>query len=90
MRSLYLLPLLAAVASAGHFTNEWAVTIDGDEAEAHRVATELNCVVKGEQANFSSKNQPARNFCMICSSSRRISYLCPFLSCLSSISHFPC
>ena len=57
MRSLYLLPLLAAVASAGHFTNEWAVTIDGDEAEAHRVARELNCVVKGEEAKIQCINQ---------------------------------
>ena len=45
---LYLLPLLAAIAAAGHFTNEWAVKISGDEAEAERVAKELNCVVKGE------------------------------------------
>ena len=56
MRSLYLLPLLAAVASAGHFTNEWAVTIDGDEAEAQRVARELNCVVKGEEETMISQN----------------------------------
>ena len=56
MRSLYLLPLLAAMASAGHFTNEWAVTIDGDEAEAHRVARELNCVVKGEEAKISTSS----------------------------------
>ena len=45
---LYLLPLLAAIAAAGHFTNEWAVKISGDEAEAERVAKELNCVVIGE------------------------------------------
>ena len=68
MRSLYLLPLLAAVASAGHFTNEWAVTIDGDEAEAHRVARELNCVVKGEQGGHDfPKSQvyqpPVKFFC---------------------------
>ena len=62
MRSLYLLPLLAAVASAGHFTNEWAVTIDGDEAEAHRVATELNCVVKGEEEAKISASSNLSNF----------------------------
>ena len=48
MSPLYLMPLLAAVAAAGHFTNEWAVKISGDEAEAERVAKELNCVVKGQ------------------------------------------
>ena len=48
MSPLYLLPLLAAIAAAGHFTNEWAVKISGDEAEAERVAKELNCVVIGE------------------------------------------
>ena len=88
MRSLYLLPLLAAVASAGHFTNEWAVTIDGDEAEAHRVARELNCVVKGEEGGYDfPKSQPTVKF--FCSSSRKVSSLNPFLSCFGSHFHIP-
>ena len=49
MSPLCLLPLLAAIAAAGHFTNEWAVEISGDEAEAERVAKELNCRVIGER-----------------------------------------
>ena len=54
MSPLYLLPLLAAVAAAGHYTNEWAVKISGDEAEAERVAKELNCVVKGQFVEFTT------------------------------------
>ncbi len=39
--------LLTSGASAGHYTNEWAAHIQGGDEEAHRVAAELNCVVKG-------------------------------------------
>ena len=61
MSPLYLLPLLAAIAAAGHFTNEWAVKISGDEAEAERVAKELNCVVIGECVRLKFKFKPMQD-----------------------------
>ena len=63
MSPLYLLPLLAAIAAAGHFTNEWAVKISGDEAEAERVAKELNCVVIGECVRLKLKFKLFKNPC---------------------------
>ena len=61
MSPLYLLPLLAAFAAAGHFTNEWAVKISGDEAEAERVAKELNCIVVGEGVSLKFKFRLVKN-----------------------------
>jgi hypothetical protein len=43
-----LLALVPALVTA-HYTNEWAIQIDGDEAEAERVAKELNCKVTGKK-----------------------------------------
>ena len=46
---LYLLPLLAAAASAKQFTNGWSVQISSNsEAEAERVAWEVKSIMKSE------------------------------------------
>ena len=53
--SFYLLPLLTAAASAKHFTNGWSVQISSkSEAEAERVAREINSIMKGEVLCWSS------------------------------------
>ncbi len=44
--------LLLIPAVSAHYTNEWAAQIAGGDAEAERVARELNCVVKGERDDY--------------------------------------
>ena len=43
MTLLWLFFFAAAHLARGHYTNEWAVQVEGGEDEARRVAEQLNC-----------------------------------------------
>ena len=52
MRALVVLALwlglLALSVQAGHYTDEWAIEVEGGEAEARKVADETDCDFVGE------------------------------------------
>ena len=49
LTAVLLVSVLPLPSLCGHFTNEWAVDIEGGKEEADRAARELGCVNEGER-----------------------------------------